>query len=89
LEFFTENKKRQINFHPNLSDDNLHINQLLIRQNVFEILNVLDSEAKLGGIGIIGENVDDASGEGKHHVAGHLNLASRFIAASVDGKEIH
>lgn len=42
---------------------NLHINQLFIRQNIFEILNVFDAEAELGWIGIVGENVDDPSGE--------------------------
>lgn len=62
---------------------NLHINQLFIRQNIFEILNVFDAEAELGWIGIVGENVDDTSGEWEHHVARHFHLAARFVASPV------
>lgn len=60
---------------------NLHIDQLLVGQNVFEIRNVFNAEAELGGIGIIGENIYNAGRKREHHVTRHLHLATRFIAA--------
>lgn len=41
--------------------DYLHIYKLHIRRNIIEILNIFDSEAKLGWIRIVGENINNAS----------------------------
>lgn len=60
----------------------LHIYQLLVRQNIVEILSVLDAEAKLCRIGIVGEYTNNTSREWEHHVTRHFDLTSRFIAAA-------
>lgn len=57
---------------------------MLIGNNVFEILDILDAKAKFGRIRIVGQHIDNSSGEREHHFSQHLHLAFRFVAAPKD-----
>lgn len=59
----------------------LHRDQLFVRQQILEILDIFDAEAQLGWTWIIREDIHNASGERKHHVAGHFHLAFWLVAA--------